>query len=59
MQNKWAIGGMKGGGALVLGLTLPFVHTKKPRLTKALAWAQIGSGLVGATFNTARMPGCR
>jgi hypothetical protein len=59
LQNRWAIGGMKGGGAIVLGMTLPFAHSKKPKLTKALAWAQIGSGALGAAINTARLPGCR
>jgi hypothetical protein len=59
LQNKWAIGGMKSSGAIVLGVTLPFAHTKKPKLTKALAWAQLGSGVIGAAFNTARLPGCR
>lgn len=59
LQNRWAIGAMKGGGAIVLGMTLPLAHNKKPKLTKALAWAQIGSGVLGATLNTTRLPGCR
>lgn len=59
LQNRWAIGAMKGGGAIVLGMTLPFAHNKKPKLTKALAWAQIGSGVLGAALNTTRLPGCR
>lgn len=59
LQNRWAIGAMKGGGAIVLGMTLPFAHNKKPKLSKALAWAQIGSGVLGATLNSTRLPGCR
>jgi hypothetical protein len=59
LQNKWAIGGMKGGGTIVLAVTLPLSHQKKPKLTKALAWAQIGSGALGAAFNATRLPHCR
>lgn len=59
LQNKWAIGGIKGGGALALGLTLPFAHNKKPKLTKALLWSQIASGAIGATVNSTRLPHCR
>lgn len=59
LQNKWAIGAMKGGGAIALSVTLPFTHNKKPRLTKAMLWAQIASGAVGAAVNTTRLPHCR
>lgn len=59
LQNKWAIGGMKSGGAIALGVTLPFAHVRKPKVTKALAWAQIASGVVGASVNATRIPRCR
>jgi hypothetical protein len=59
LQSKWAIGGMKAGGTIVLSATLPLAHHKKPKLTKAVAWAQIASGVLGATFNTTRIPHCR
>jgi hypothetical protein len=58
LQNKWAIGAMKGGGALALTVTLPFAHNKKPKLTKALLWGQIASGAIGATINSTRLPHC-
>ena len=58
LQNKWAIGGMKGGGAIALSITLPFAHKNKPKLTRALLWAQIASGAFGAAMNTTRMPHC-
>ena len=58
LQNKWAIGAMKGGGAIALTVTLPFAHNKKPKLTKALLWGQIASGALGATINSTRLPHC-
>jgi hypothetical protein len=59
IQNKWAIGGMKSGGAIALAVTLPFTHNTKPKVTKGLAWAQIASGVIGASVNATRLPGCR
>jgi hypothetical protein len=59
LQSRWAIGGIKAAGTIVLSVTLPMAHTKKPRLTKAVAWAQIASGALGATINTTRLPQCR
>src|SRR6267378_1717645 len=51
LQSRWAIGGMKAAGTIVLSVTLPMAHNKKPKLTKAIAWAQIASGALGATLN--------
>ena len=59
LQNRWAIGGMKAAGTIALSVTLPMAHHKKPKLSKAVAWAQIGSGTLGAAFNTTRLPHCR
>src|SRR4030095_9919598 len=59
LQNRWAIGSMKAGGTIALSVTLPMAHHKKPKLSKAVAWAQIASGTLGAAFNTTRLPHCR
>lgn len=59
LQNKWAIGGMKAGGTVALTVTLPMFHNKKPKLAKALAWAEIASGALGAAINSTRLPHCR
>lgn len=59
LQNRWAIGGMKAGGTVALTVTLPLFHNKKPKLTKTLAWAEIGSGALGAVVNATRLPHCR
>jgi hypothetical protein len=59
MQSRWAIGGMKAAGTIVLSVTLPMAHNKKPKLSKAVAWAQIASGALGAAINTTRLPQCR
>jgi len=58
LQNKWAIGGMKAGGAVVLSMTLPVIHNKRPKLTRSLAWGQIASGALGAAINASRLPQC-
>ena len=59
LQSRWAIGGMKAAGTIVLSVTLPMAYKKKPKLTKAVAWAQIASGALGAAINTTRLPHCR
>ena len=59
LQSQWAIAGMKAGGTIVLSVTLPMAYKKKPKLTKAVAWAQIASGALGAAINTTRLPHCR
>lgn len=59
IQNKWAIGGMKAGGTVALSVTLPVFHNKRPKLTKTIAWAEIGSGVLGAAFNSLRLPQCQ
>ena len=59
LQSRWAIGGMKAAGTIALSVTLPMAHNKKPKLSKAVAWAQIASGALGAAINTTRLPQCR
>jgi hypothetical protein len=59
LQSRWAIGGMKAAGTVVLSVTLPMAHNKKPKLSKAVAWAQIASGALGAAINSTRLPQCR
>src|SRR5438445_1024412 len=48
LQSRWAISGMKATGTLVLSVTLPLAHHKKPKLTEGVAWAHIASGALGA-----------
>lgn len=59
LQNKWAIGGMKASGTVALTVTLPLFHSRKPNLTKAIAWAEIGSGVLGGVLNARQIPRCR
>ena len=59
LQSRWAISGMKATGTLVLSVTLPLAHHKKPKLTEGVAWAHIASGALGAGLNATRLSHCR
>jgi hypothetical protein len=59
LQNKWAIGGMKASGTVALTVTLPIFHSRKPNLTRTIAWAEIASGVLGGVLNARQIPRCQ